>query len=286
MQQLSIGNVVNVSFKLYRAHLKLYLRLSLIAYLWLLVPIYGWAKFLAISGLISRLTFCELSGSPESVKTADQYIKYRIWGFLLKEILLIFLLLFSFFISLIFTGMGINLLNLNYLVLYFSTEPFFRKNPWLSALIMLAVLIIILACIFFPPLWLYSRFFITDLPLAFESKINGLNTFIRSWKLTRRYSFSIQLILLVALLVITPLQFLFYLAISIIWGIISYILSFLLPNYNSSYSYSLLELLTVGIIGASGAIIMPLLQAIKAVVYYNVRLRREGLGLQLGDRKI
>jgi hypothetical protein len=59
-----------------------------------------------------------------------------------------------------------------------------------------------------------------------------------------------------------------------------------LPNYNSSYSYSLLELLTVGIIGASGAIIMPLLQAIKAVVYYNVRLRREGLGLQLGDRKI
>jgi hypothetical protein len=270
MQQLSIGNVVNVSFKLYRIHLKLYLRLSLIAYLWLLVPIYGWARFLAISGLISRLTFCELAGSPESVKAANQYIK----------------LLFSLVMSLIFTGMGINLLNLNYLVIYFSTEPFFRKNPWLSALIMLAVLIIILACIFFPPLWIYSRFFITDLPLAFESKINGFNTFIRSWKLTRRYSFSIQLILLVAVLVITPLQVFLYLAISITWGIISYILSFLLPNYNSSYSYSLLDLLMVGIIGASGAIIMPLLQAIKAVVYYNVRLRREGLGLQLSDRKI
>jgi hypothetical protein len=285
MQQLSIGNVVNVSFKLYRAHLKLYLRLSLIAYLWLLVPLYGWAKFFAISGLISRLAFCELAGIPESVKAANQSIKHRSWGFLLKEILLIILLIFSMFMSLIFTGIGINLLKFNYLIIYFSTEPFFRKNTWLAALIMLVLLIIILACIFFPPLWLYSRFFITDLPLAFESKINGFNTFIRSWRLTKKSSFSILITLLVGVLVLIPLQLLLYLAGSIIVGIISYIFYFLLSSYNYSYSSSLLDLLTVGIIGVSAAITMPLWQAIKAVMYYNLRLRREGLGLQLGDRK-
>ena len=285
MQPLSIGNIVNVSFQLYRLHLKLYLKLSLIAYLWLLVPLYGWAKFFAISGLISRLAFCELTGSPESVKTANQYVRRRMWSFLLKEVILIIVLFISLFMSLIFTGLAIKYLNLNALVIYFSNVTFYRKKPWLPALIMLAILIAILACIFLPTLGLYSRFFITDLPLAFEDKINAFNNFIRSWKLTRRYSFNIQLILLLAVLVLTPLQLLFYLTISISWGIISYISSFLLPNYNSSYISGLLDLLTVGIIGVSWAIILPLMQAIKAVVYYNVRLRREGFGLQLGDRK-
>ena len=285
MQPLSIGNVVNVSFQLYRLHLKLYLKLSLIAYLWLLVPLYGWAKFFAISGLISRLAFCELTGSPESVKTANQYVRRRMWSFLLKEIILILVLFLSLFMSLIFTGLAIKYLNLNALVIYFSNVTFYRKKPWLPALIMLAILIAILACIFLPTLWLYSRFFITDLPLAFEDKINAFNTFIRSWKLTRRYSFNIQLILLLTVLVLTPLQLLFYLTISISLGIVSYISSFLLSNYNSSYISGLLDLLTVGIIGVSWAIILPLMQAIKAVVYYNVRLRREGFGLQLGDRK-
>jgi hypothetical protein len=285
MQPLSIGNVVNVSFQLYRLHLKLYLKLSLIAYLWLLVPLYGWAKFFAISGLISRLAFCELTGSPESVKTANQYVRRRMWSFLLKEVILIIVLFISLFMSLIFTALAINLLKFNALVIYFSNVTFYRKNPWLPALIMLAILIAILACIFLPTLGLYSRFFITDLPLAFEDKINAFNTFIRSWKLTRRYSFNIQLILLLTVLVLTPLQLLFYLTISISLGIVSYISSFLLSNYNSSYISGLLDLLTVGIIGVSWAIILPLMQAIKAVVYYNVRLRREGFGLQLGDRK-
>ena len=285
MQPLSIGNVVNVSFQLYRLHLKLYLKLSLIAYLWLLVPLYGWAKFFAISGLISRLAFCELTGSPESVKTANQYVRRRMWSFLLKEVILIIVLFISLFMSLIFTALAINLLKFNALVIYFSNVTFYRKKPWLPALIMLAILIAILACIFLPTLWLYSRFFITDLPLAFEDKINAFNTFIRSWKLTRRYSFNIQLILLLTVLVLTPLQLLFYLTISISLGIVSYISSFLLSNYNSSYISGLLDLLTVGIIGVSWAIILPLMQAIKAVVYYNVRLRREGFGLQLGDRK-
>jgi hypothetical protein len=39
MQQLSVGNVVNVSINLYRANLKLYFKLALIAHLWVLVPI-------------------------------------------------------------------------------------------------------------------------------------------------------------------------------------------------------------------------------------------------------
>jgi hypothetical protein len=34
----------------------------------------------------------------------------------------------------------------------------------------------------------------------------------------------------------------------------------------------------------SGALIMPFWQVIKAVIYYDVRARREGFGLQLRDQ--
>jgi hypothetical protein len=37
---------------------------------------------------------------------------------------------------------------------------------------------------------------------------------------------------------------------------------------------------------SSGAVIVPLLQTIKAVVYYDLRSRQEGLGLKLRDREI
>ena len=37
---------------------------------------------------------------------------------------------------------------------------------------------------------------------------------------------------------------------------------------------------------ASGAVVLPFWQAIKAVIYYDLRSRREGLGLKLRDYEI
>ena len=81
MGPLSIGNVVSAALVLYRSHLKTYLRLALFAHLWILVPIYGWAKYFAISGLIARLAFGELVSKPESVTTARSYTNSRLWSF-------------------------------------------------------------------------------------------------------------------------------------------------------------------------------------------------------------
>jgi hypothetical protein len=44
--------------------------------------------------------------------------------------------------------------------------------------------------------------------------------------------------------------------------------------------------LFLGIIISSNAAILPFLQTVKAVIYYDLRSRREGLGLQLRDREI
>lgn len=89
MQQLSIGNIVNLGVYLYRSHPKLYFKLALIAHLWLLVPIYGWAKFYATSALISRLAFSELIGQPESLKAARSQINRQLWNFLITGILVV-----------------------------------------------------------------------------------------------------------------------------------------------------------------------------------------------------
>ena len=88
LRPLSIGNVVSAGARLYRSHFKTYLKLALFAYLWLLIPIYGWAKYFAISGLIARLAFGELTNHPESVKTARQQVNRRLWSFLRLAVLI------------------------------------------------------------------------------------------------------------------------------------------------------------------------------------------------------
>ena len=44
--------------------------------------------------------------------------------------------------------------------------------------------------------------------------------------------------------------------------------------------------LVIGIAFISGAMIVPFWKAIQAVIYYDLRSRREGLGLTLRDRQI
>jgi hypothetical protein len=44
--------------------------------------------------------------------------------------------------------------------------------------------------------------------------------------------------------------------------------------------------LTFGLSFVGGALILPFGQTVKAVVYYDLRSRREGLGLQLRDHDI
>jgi len=50
----TVGNTITIAFAIYRNNLKRFLQLSLVAHLWLLVPIYGWARYLAIAIKINR----------------------------------------------------------------------------------------------------------------------------------------------------------------------------------------------------------------------------------------
>ena len=143
-QQLSVGNVVNVTLNLYRANFKLYLKLSCFAYLWLLVPLYGWAKFLAISALISRLAFSELMGKTESVKDARRYIRPQIWSFLVIGILLFVLFFTVLIISFVLTGLLLSLTRFEQIIApleVVSDERFVRSNLLMAAFFLLLLVL-------------------------------------------------------------------------------------------------------------------------------------------------
>lgn len=267
MQPLSIGNVVTAGVRLYRSNLKTYLKLAASAYLWVLVPVYGWAKYAAISGLISRLAFGELVNQPESVSTARSKIMPRLWSFLRVAFQVGFLLLLVY-IGLVIVGAIIAGIMGAILGTVLGSSAI-----WIIASLatIIVFVLVLLGCV-----WFYSRWVIAEVPLAVEENINGGESVARSWDLTKSFMWRIQGIVLVTFAVSLPIVVLF-----------SYLPRLLLlPLEPGSTAYATLSLINFIISLVGGIFVMPFWQAIKAVIYYDLRTRREGLGLKLRDRNI
>ncbi len=264
MQPLSIGNVVSAAVQLYRSHLKTYLILAAIAHLWVLVPIYGWAKYAAISGLISRLAFGELIYKPEGVQTASSHINPRLWSFLRVG--------FQVGISLLVIYLGLAIVGG---VLAGLIGVALGGILGASGVIVATTLAIIVtvAIVLLGITWFYSRWIVAEVPLAVEENTNGGESVARSWELTKASVFRIQGIVLVSFIVTLPLVF-----------VLNYIPSlFLLKLEQGSAIYSIVYF--ISLIGSliGGILVMPFWQALKAVLYLDLRSRREGLGLQLRE---
>lgn len=276
MQQLSIGNVVNVSLQIYRSRLRLYFKLALAAHLWLLVPLYGWAKFYAISALISHLSFCDLIGQPESVSSASRHINRRlllsfITGCLVLLITLLGMLLSALIITIITFLLAIAIVVVAFLVQ--GNAPESLAN-WLGIVIgMLLLLIIPLGA-----LWFYSRLFITDLQLTNE-KSSLLTPIKQSWKLTKGFIAHLQGIIAISFLISLPILIITWVGCSFLLGLI--FAKILPPELGSDSLVASLFLIVISLV--NGVITMPFWQAIKAVAYYDIRCRRESFDLKLRD---
>ncbi|MBD2434245.1 MULTISPECIES: glycerophosphoryl diester phosphodiesterase membrane domain-containing protein [Fischerella] len=273
IEPLSLGNVITAGIRIYRSHLKDYFLLALKAYVWLLVPIYGWAKFYALSALISRLTFAELVNQPESISSGQRFVNSRIWQFLINMLLMLLLgmgiligvvIIFAIFgvLSAVLVG-GLNQ----------------QANIGVYLILgLLAFVIGILALI--AVLWITTRFYLVEVPLAIEDNVDGTSTISRSWELTKGYVWRIILISFVAFLITLPIQ----IVVQIVSTIVQLIFTPLLEQ-NSGFGL-LFAVIILALSFASGAVVLPFWQAIKAVIYYDLRSRREGLGLKLRDYEI
>ncbi|MGP1382710.1 MAG: hypothetical protein ACTS2F_04070 [Thainema sp.] len=267
---LRIGNIASAGFRLYGAHWKTYLSLSAQAYLWLLVPIYGWAKYFAHAALISRLAYQELIYQPESLSTARRYINQRLWSFL-GLALLVGLILLAAYIAFAIAAtivMFLFIFSISFILAAFGNE----QTVGLIIGILAGVLII--AGFLFGFVWLLSRLFLPELPLALEDQISADKSISRSWQLTAGSVLRVQGLVIVAFIMTLPILML-----------TNYIPSIFLtqieqntPTYWSIYSLSLI--LSIG----GSILVMPFWQSLKAVLYYDLRSRREGFDLNLKAR--
>lgn len=275
IQIQSIGNGINIAVYLYRYYIKKYFKLAVIAHLWLLVPIYGWAKFYANSALISRLAFCELSNKKESLKEAksktySQMCNFLIAGILVLIIPVILALIFAIGITLIWGILSALLTKVFGLPpIVNSAEPF-DGSP---QTIILATIII---SIYLSPLWFYSRLFIGELSLAVGNKSNAFKTIQKSWKLTKKFRFYILTIILLSYSITLPIQILLFPVLGLI--IIKIPIVDSLPSEVSGW------LVLIAVYVVSGIFTMPFCQALKATVYYDLSCRKEGFDLQLHKR--
>lgn len=265
---LNVGNLVSAAFTLYRSHLKTYLGIAGRAYLWVLVPIYGWAKFSMLSGLISRLTYQELIHQPETVNQGLNQLKSKLWRFLLAGINILcrlFLLYIGFVLSFMvlagFTG----------LLAVGSTGA---GAPALGPVIILGVAIPVVLIGFLALLfWFVGRWSVAELPIACENATASAAV-DRSWELTRQSAFRVQLIMFVAGLITMPLI-----------AVCSYIPNFIAAFAEEGSTLSIVAsiIAIVGGIGA-GIVTLPFWQVVKALIYYDLRSRTEGIDLKLRRR--
>ncbi|MEG4291754.1 DUF975 domain-containing protein [Microcoleus sp. C2C3] len=261
---LSVGNVVSASLRIYRDHFKSYFGLAFVASLWLLVPIYGWAKYSAISALISRLAFGEVREKPETVSDARRQVNPRMWSFLWAGILT-FLIFF-----------GVSLVGgIAMAILAGGAGAIFGQNY----VIIVAFLVVAVIAFLIIYIRIISRLLIVELPLAIENNIGATSAIGRSWELTKGSVGRIQWIVFVGILVSLPITIVVQILTTIVQSVLRAVLE---PE--SGMFYLVYFLLILPLSFASGALVTPFWQAMKAIIYYDLRSRKEGLGLQMRKR--
>lgn len=279
---LSLGNIMSAGVTLYRSHLKSYFGTSLKAHLWALIPIYGWAKFEVLKAAIARHAFQELIGEPEGLPHTKDTLAPKLWSFWVIQIL----------VGLILLGVQ-TIFNVGFQVFAVALSTILpRVDPVLSVslFILFALVPLVLLLLFISAyLWVVARFFIPELPYAIEENIDLVKAIERSWKLSSgKTSWQIAVIISVIYVMITPL----YVMASIppVFILVPAIALVSDPTAGTAGAITfigimlLAVLLLLALYLVVSTCVLPLWQTLKAVIYYDIRVRKEGLGLSLQNR--
>ena len=299
MEPLSVGNIVSAGLRIYRDNFAKYFKIAFIGYLWIFAPIvilaialaaigtvfvgqnsysvglivlvlvaaivalfYASAKFAAMSGLIARLAYGEVAEQPETVAEAQRHVRPKMWSFLFAGILS----------SLIFFAAAIGYSIVLGIVTFLAGSIAGQNSGLVIAIAVIASLVFIIGGI-----WLISRLFLIELSLAVENSITAGGSISRSWELTKGAVGKIQLVVLVSFLISIPI----FLAMQIISAIAQMAIAAALSNSPPALLIGGFYILYIAFSLSGGAFMIPFWQSIKAVIYYDLRVRREGMGMSL-----
>ncbi|MEL7358564.1 MAG: hypothetical protein AAFV85_15035 [Cyanobacteria bacterium J06634_6] len=296
---LNPGDVVSAAIQLYRDRFKTYIGLSTVATLWVALPffalsvlaivmvslsltnaavwslfvlcaifliLYCWAKYSLYTGLLARLSFRELINEPETPAQARRQIAPKLWSYLGLSLLLLLIFIVAFigiYIAAAIVGFTVAFgLGTLFNQLFGDTGAFI--GGVLGGLLVFGGFIIGI-------LWVASRFFIAEVPISVETPTGASESIGRSWSLTKKSIVRIQFVVVATYLAALPP--------ALVFSIIPQFFLFRLEPGTTAYNVTYL-LIMLGSVLISIAT-MPFWQAVKGVLYYDLRSRREGLDLSI-----
>ena len=225
--------------------------------------LYGFAKFIANSALISKQAFDRLTDSTESPKQACEGIKSKTWAFLRIAIYLGILYSLSF-LSVVTLGGFVFVIPIGIL-----SGMDIDRSVWISIAI-LGVLYVIASFGLF--LWLFARWFVAEVVLAIEDNGEAGESISRSWILTGKYPSKVILIAGIGLLITSPIQ--------IVQLVVSFLPEIAVVVFEiNAYGYFTLLILSTLLCILIGSAILPFWQVMKALLYRDLKVREEAIVL-------
>lgn len=311
---LSAGNVVSTAVTLYKSNFQDYFSLSLRSVGWLFLSFLGsilpiglgvgaisnsalimptviasllwlvllgfcWGKSVVSRAVISRLAYQQLGNRPETKTEALRQLAPKHWQFLRLALwlalFLISIYLLCYLAFLIVLGIG----------LFLSMQ----MPKILGVIFFVSLLLAGIALFIWSMVRFYSYWFVAELPLAVEERIRPLDSVGRSRLLSSPFVWRIQLIIFLAFLVTLPLTMLTNIPVSIFSQGVLNDLQQVASNPASTPAELQAAWFGYGWVLAASSVlsflldlfVMPFWQAIKSVVYFDLRSRREGADLQM-----
>lgn len=303
---LNPGDVVSAALRLYKDRFKTFIQLAMLATLWLVAGmagmglaiallvgvgmglggdggaiaggllgllagvaplLYGSAKYYAIAGVIGRLSFQDLINQPETSLEARRQVAPRLGQFFFLGFLLMLAYLAAYLVgalAALIAGGSVGFLTAG----IFSTlinEPVGAVMGIIFGGI-LGLVILLVALV-----WVASRLFIAEVVLAIEPRQDAGSSMSRSWELTQTAIIRISIVFLATFLIQLPIL--------LVTNYIPSILLEFLPADGIVYGITTALSLLLSLVGS--LVVLPLWQAVKGVLYYDLRSRREGLDLSL-----
>jgi hypothetical protein len=242
------------------------------------------AKAIYNETLIAANAYGHLTNQPELMPQTHQRLKRKTWTFWVVR----------FLVGLLIGVSSVPFSILQQFVPAFGTLA--RDSQAMGAIIGL-IFVVIVVLQYGVQFWLSIRLLLPEMVLAIEEEVQNTSSIPRSWNLTQGNTIRIGMILLVAFLVTCPLY-----ALTIIPAIILAVA--LLPASlwsglaaSSSAAAPPIGLVIQMFVGLAivflvymvlalfvQILVIPFWQTIKAAIYYDLRSRREGMGLSLDDR--
>ncbi len=249
----------------------------LLVVLWLVSGLYCLGRYLANSALIARLAFNDLVQEEETIQEARRYTQSRTWSYLgasllmgiLFSVALVVISIIMFLViglfAVVFTAAGLSAMSRS-------------SNPVAIFFVIIGMLGLFL--LFLAGLsWFGSRFFFYEVPMTLERETGAVASVGRTWNLGARSNVRLMVVTTLAYLVTIPVQ-----VIAQVMMFILLIIPQIIVDRNTGLSGGLLAMSTVANLVVNFAVIVVTLgfwQVVKAVVYFDLRNRSEGMGLVL-----